>query len=1007
MLNTQYLSILQNQLAQFATQSNFELVLTTAFGSNYDLDLLQDLRRQWLNGDFTIIPEIEILSNGELGTANGAYSAERNRIFVSSKFLYQSSSAGVAELLLEEVGHRIDRFLNSQLDSAGDEGEIFRLLVSGYDLSPDLLTKIKTEDDHGVIDIGDALISIEKQDFVGSNGDNFFVGTSGADTFTSFAGQDSLLGGAGDDFYIINADTDYGIDIIAETTGIDRIDFSSSTVAINLNLSNSLTQTIAPNVQIANTASYASYFYLFLGFGNGSIAGVTAIENILGGSGNDTFYGNALGNFIGGGGGNDTIIGFGGNDILFGGDGNDSLSGLDGNDYLLGGSGNDTLIGAIGYDTLIGLDGNDLLIADGVNDTYLNGAKGDDIYEISDGSSGLITIIEDIGGGTDTIRLTHSPINGNTPSNFSINLTSNVDQNILPVGLQLAAISGQDIENVYGGDGNDYIVGNSLNNDLYGGDGNDFISGYSGTFDNIYGGNGQDTLHGYTLSDYISGDNGNDYIEGFGTLIGGSGSDTITGSAHSTTNNNFIYGGDGSDLLQGASGAINIIYGDSGDDTLIASSYFSNGDYLNGGTGKDLLYGWFGNDTLDGGSGANNLKGDYGNDTYVVRSDSGGTVISDIYGNADTLQLSNDVSLSNLRKSGTSLLVDLDNNNLVNSVDDLTILNFFRSSATSSQAGDGFIENIGGLTGNEIIDHFRIAKNDFGHDWKSDILWRNTSGEVYAYQMNGFNVASEVSLGFVSNNWTIYGTGDFNGDSKADILWRNSSGLISTWLMDGNNKIGSVDIRTVGNQWKIAGTADFNGDRLADILWRNINTGEAYIYEVNTNLPNSILSEGSVRFVGNDWNVAGTGDFNGDGKSDILWRNNSGLTYAYLMDGKSVIDEGIVRGVSNDWVIEGVDDFNADGKSDIIWRNTNSGQVYLYQMDGTYVLNEGVVGSASADWNIAGTGDYNGDTKADILWRNDSGLTYLWTMDGFNQNLLYQNTIRQVDNSWQIAAPTI
>jgi hypothetical protein len=59
----------------------------------------------------------------------------------------------------------------------------------------------------------------------------------------------------------------------------------------------------------------------------------------------------------------------------------------------------------------------------------------------------------------------------------------------------------------------------------------------------------------------------------------------------------------------------------------------------------------------------------------------------------------------------------------------------------------------------------------------------------------------------------------------------------------------------------------------------------------------------------------------------------------------------------------------------------------------------------NSSWNIAGTGDYNGDSKADILWRNDNGLTYAWIMNGFSQ--LGQGSIRQVDNSWQIASPTI
>jgi hypothetical protein len=99
---------------------------------------LEDLRQQWLTGDFSVIPNIEVLTDGELGSANGAYAAELDKIFISSDFLATASVEAVAVVLLEEVGHRIDGLLNGSMDSAGDEGEIFSLLVNGSQLSPDM-----------------------------------------------------------------------------------------------------------------------------------------------------------------------------------------------------------------------------------------------------------------------------------------------------------------------------------------------------------------------------------------------------------------------------------------------------------------------------------------------------------------------------------------------------------------------------------------------------------------------------------------------------------------------------------------------------------------------------------------------------------------------------------------------------------------------------------------------------------------------------------------------------
>jgi hypothetical protein len=78
---------------------------------------------------------------------------------------------------------------------------------------------------------------------------------------------------------------------------------------------------------------------------------------------------------------------------------------------------------------------------------------------------------------------------------------------------------------------------------------------------------------------------------------------------------------------------------------------------------------------------------------------------------------------------------------------------------------------------------------DFNGDGEADILWRNASGEVYIWLLNGLSVIGQGSLGVVGNDWQIAGIGDFNGDGKADILWRNASGEVYIWLLNGLSAI--------------------------------------------------------------------------------------------------------------------------------------------------------------------------------------------------------------------------
>jgi hypothetical protein len=98
-------------------------------------------------------------------------------------------------------------------------------------------------------------------------------------------------------------------------------------------------------------------------------------------------------------------------------------------------------------------------------------------------------------------------------------------------------------------------------------------------------------------------------------------------------------------------------------------------------------------------------------------------------------------------------------------------------------------------------------------------------------------------------------------------------------------------------------TGDFNGDGFDDILWRNTSTGQVVVWFVNGT---SVIGGGSPGGAVSPWAIAETGDFNFDGKSDILWVNNTtGQLVVWLLEGASVIDGGSLGGAVSPWVIQG------------------------------------------------------------------------------------------------------
>src|SRR5947207_5643495 len=154
--------------------------------------------------------------------------------------------------------------------------------------------------------------------------------------------------------------------------------------------------------------------------------------------------------------------------------------------------------------------------------------------------------------------------------------------------------------------------------------------------------------------------------------------------------------------------------------------------------------------------------------------------------------------------------------------------------------------------------------------------------------------------------------------------------------------------------WRIPAPFDFNGDGRTDILWRNTATGKNYIYLMNGL---TVASQGSINSVsGQAWQVKGIGDFDGDGKADILWRNSStGENYIWLMNGLSTASQGSVNFVDPDsgWQVQGIRGFDGEGDADIVWRNSTSGENYLYPMNGLTIARPGSINSLSDEaWQV-------------------------------------------------------
>lgn len=66
---------------------------------------------------------------------------------------------------------------------------------------------------------------------------------------------------------------------------------------------------------------------------------------------------------------------------------------------------------------------------------------------------------------------------------------------------------------------------------------------------------------------------------------------------------------------------------------------------------------------------------------------------------------------------------------------------------------------------------------------------------------------------------------DLNGYDRSDVFWRQAGGAFSNWLWSIGGGLANNDAAAyragVPAQWRIAGSGDFDGDGRSDILWRH------------------------------------------------------------------------------------------------------------------------------------------------------------------------------------------